>query len=195
MTAQNSVIQCGSVSGQQVRGLTSAVKITIPHSYTRDFIPLDRSQIPTKNTDKKLSHLQELADELPPLQNCDVGLLIGCNCPQALAPRETIVGKGSEPYALRTDLGWSMVGYGSPCFDREVTTGYSYRVSVKELPILSPREFQHASAFVQRDFYVDDGLSSVELESEAVHPIKDLKRCVHEEAYAYTSSYPTANRS
>ena len=40
----------------------------------------------------------------------DVGILIGCNCPRAIKPREVILGKGDDPYAVRTLLGWCTIG-------------------------------------------------------------------------------------
>ena len=40
----------------------------------------------------------------------DVGILIRCYCPRALKPREVIPGKGDDPYAIRTLLGWGIVG-------------------------------------------------------------------------------------
>ena len=40
----------------------------------------------------------------------DVGLLIGCNCPRAIKPREVILGKRDDPYAVRTLLGWGIIG-------------------------------------------------------------------------------------
>ncbi len=40
----------------------------------------------------------------------DVGILIGCNCPRALKPREVILRKGDDPYAIRTLLEWGIIG-------------------------------------------------------------------------------------
>lgn len=48
------------------------------------------------------------------LLNCEVGLLIGYNCPRALAPRQTILGGDDEPHAVQTDLGWSIVASSEP---------------------------------------------------------------------------------
>lgn len=45
-----------------------------------------------------------------PLQNCDIGLLIGYNCPKALIPRDVIAPLDEGPYGQRTDLGWSIIG-------------------------------------------------------------------------------------
>ena len=56
-------------------------------------------------------HLKRIQGKIPPYdEDVDIGLLIGCNCPKAIAPTEVIRGKGEEPYAVRTLLGWSIVG-------------------------------------------------------------------------------------
>ena len=39
-----------------------------------------------------------------------VGLLIGLNCPSALRPREIVYGEESDPYAVRSLLGWYVSG-------------------------------------------------------------------------------------
>ena len=55
--------------------------------------------------------MEKIADKLYPYQsNTDVALLIGCNCPCAIKPREVILGKGDDPYAVRTLLGWGIIG-------------------------------------------------------------------------------------
>ena len=69
----------------------------------------------------------------------DIGLLIGYNCSNALIPREVIAGESNEPYAVKTDLGWSIVGSISPSSVSE-TTGFCYRVSVREVPMMTPRD-------------------------------------------------------
>ncbi|KAL1279105.1 hypothetical protein QQF64_025778 [Cirrhinus molitorella] len=60
------------------------------------------------------------------------------DCSRALAPRQVITGGDEEPYAVRTDLGWSIVG-SSPWIAKSTeVTGLCHRVSVKEIPILTP---------------------------------------------------------
>ena len=44
------------------------------------------------------------AEEIAPLIDYDIGLLIEYNCSQALLPREIVSGKDDEPFAVRTDL-------------------------------------------------------------------------------------------
>ena len=48
--------------------------------------------------------------ELPPKQQCDIGLLIGYDCPRALTPRQVVPSESDGPFAVLTDLGWSIVG-------------------------------------------------------------------------------------
>lgn len=140
MTSQNSVIDSCRASDLQVRGFNSSSHIKINNLYTRDFIPADRSHIPVRDTIKDLPHLQEIANELPPLQSCEIGLLIGYNCPQALAPVKLLRGRDNEPYAVKTSLGWSVVGYSTEATDNGLHIGYSHRTSVKEIHICSPKD-------------------------------------------------------
>lgn len=44
----------------------------------------------------------------------DIGILIGYDCPQAIKPREVILGKGDDPYAVTTLLGWCIIGPVTP---------------------------------------------------------------------------------
>ena len=79
-----------------------------------------------------------LNDEIPPLQDYKVGLLIGYNCSRALAPRQVILDGDEEPYAVQTDLGWSIMGSSSSCHDPPSATSVCHRVAVKELPPVTP---------------------------------------------------------
>lgn len=83
-------------------------------------------------------HLAEIVDEIQPLKDCEVGLLIGYNCSRAMAPRRVILGGDEEPYAIQTDLGWSIVGRSSPGHDSLSTSHLCHRITVKELPPATP---------------------------------------------------------
>ena len=62
----------------------------------------------------------KIAHKLYPYQSgTDVGLLIGCNFPRAIKPTEIILGKGDDPYAVRTLLGWGIIGPIIPQQDRQ----------------------------------------------------------------------------
>ncbi|XP_013856283.1 uncharacterized protein LOC106512150, partial [Austrofundulus limnaeus] len=109
MLGVNSIVMSHRVTGLCVRGYDSDVRIDLPPSYTKDCIPVNYDNIPTRDTAKQWPHLSGIANKIPPLLSCDVGLLIGFNSPRTLAPRQVLLGEGNAPYAIRTDLGWSVV--------------------------------------------------------------------------------------
>lgn len=100
------------IEGLIVQHVTkTTAPVALPKAYSRDFIPLKRNQIPTREIASKWPHLRQIKDQLLPLQeDMEVGLLIGCNCPKAIKPRDVILGEEDEPYAVRTSLGWGVLG-------------------------------------------------------------------------------------
>ena len=74
-----------------------------------------------------------IADKIPPLQECEAGLLIGYDCPQALAPMKVILGKGDESFGVETNLGWSIVGLIRKQDDDE-DEHLSHRIITKTVP-------------------------------------------------------------
>ena len=142
MTAQHTVIESFRVCGLQVRAFKPSEhdKVSINQTYTRNVIPADHSHIPEKGTVKDWPHLQQITNDLPPLQSCEVGLLIGYNCSQALAPRKLLIGQDNEPYALQTQLVWSIVGYSNTVSDDSSLMSVCNRSPVKELPPFSHKD-------------------------------------------------------
>lgn len=138
MMGKDSVVKSQRVCDLKVRGLSSNISIDLPPAYTRDFIPLDRAHIPTRQTARKWKHLVNLAEEIPSLMDCGVGLLIGYDCSRALVPRKVITGGDYEPYGIKTDLGWSIVGSAPQRVNAKDVTGLCHRVSVSELPPVTP---------------------------------------------------------
>lgn len=99
------------ISGMVVKRIDKRVEIELPKSYSRTSIPFRRNQIPTPEVAKEWPHLTKIADKLHPYQSgTDVGILIGCNCPRAIKPREVVLGNGDDPYAVKTLLGWGIIG-------------------------------------------------------------------------------------
>lgn len=135
---RDSIVQSERVSWLRIRGFASESFVNLPPTYTRDFIPLELSHIPTPETAKRWRHLNQIASEIPEMKDCEVGLLIGYDCPRALAPRQVITGGDYEPYGIKTDLGWSIVSNSSQVTKSTKVTGLCHRVSVKELPSLTP---------------------------------------------------------
>ena len=70
----------------------------------------DREQMPTKEVAMKYPHLKEVAKHIQPSQDIPIGLLIGANCFEAMAPLESRIGKKGEPFAVKFKLGWTLSG-------------------------------------------------------------------------------------
>jgi len=145
MTSASSTVEASLISDLQIRGMNHGTIVKLHRCYTSNSIPVDRSHIPSRKVAESWPHLQGMAHQIPALQNCEVGLLIGYNCPQALAPREVVTGEEDQPYAVRTDLGWSVVG-GSEANER---VRFCHRTYTKENPEISPRD---VLAVLQTDF-------------------------------------------
>lgn len=133
MSSKKTIVPCKRLRDLQIRGIFSAKKITVPTTYTREFIPANRKHIPTPETAKAWSHLEHLAESIAPPMECEIGLLIGYNCPQALMPREVVCGKENQPFAQKTDLGWSIVSYGDPGEHEGDAIGVSHRIIVRQV--------------------------------------------------------------
>ena len=106
-----------SVKTKAIEGLVVAnikeegVVLDLPRTFTRNVIPADRSEIPDPDKIGKMAHLKEVSAEISPfMADIEVGLLIGLNCPSALRPREIVYGEESDPYAIRSLLGWYING-------------------------------------------------------------------------------------
>lgn len=82
-----------------------------------------------------------------------VGLLIGYNCPQALLAREVISGNEDQPFAQRSVLGWSIIGYRNSDNGYEDEIGVSHRIIMKQvLPAVNPSlKFKPEVYFVCRN--------------------------------------------
>jgi len=97
------IINSKRIADLQVRGYNSSVCINLPPLYAKKCIPVNRDHIPMQEMAKIWSHLKVITKEVLPLLGCEVGLLID-NCHRVLAPREVILDKEVEPYAILTDL-------------------------------------------------------------------------------------------
>ena len=112
MTANDKLIKCNRFEGLKVRSFDGQCGISLPSVYSRNKIPFNRDHIPSKVMTADWPYLDPLKHKLVPKMNCEVGMLIGYDCPRALVPREVITSKDSSdgPFGLKTDLGWGIVG-------------------------------------------------------------------------------------
>ena len=91
----------------EVTDLYDNQTIHLPVIMSRPHLPIDIENLPTYEDIRKWPHLHgiELAQA-----DCDIGLLIGQDVPEALIPLDVIRGKRGEPYAVRSALGWTVNG-------------------------------------------------------------------------------------
>ena len=84
--------------------------IKLLSAFSKKEIPVDSCEIATAGKLKKWDYLERISKELGDNENISVGLLIGTNCLEALEPVEVIPRQNDGPYAIRTALGWCIVG-------------------------------------------------------------------------------------
>ena len=85
--------------------------LQLPKAFSRKTIPAKRSHIPRPESALRWPRLEKIAAQIAPYQNdVEIGILIGSDCPCAIMPREIIPGEDDSPYALRSDLGWGIIG-------------------------------------------------------------------------------------
>ena len=135
ISSQNEKINCKLIQDLTVRGYQSEVVIPLPTTYTRNFIPADVNHIPTDETAQRWPHLNVISQKIPPLQDCEIGLLIGYNCSQALIPRSFLTGRNDQPFAIETDLGWSIIGTSDSREDIGDPIGFTNRIITREIPV------------------------------------------------------------
>ena len=88
--------------------LHSTETLTLPKVFSVHDIPISPNVIPAKSKLHTLSHLKDL--EFPSVEGATVTLLIGADTPEVFCTRDTRVGTRGQPIAVRTPLGWSLLG-------------------------------------------------------------------------------------
>ncbi len=133
MFAEDKSVQCNKVNGLMVRSYDSDVRINLPPVFSRSIMPANRSHIPTPQMTCNWPYLQQINDKLMPISDCEIGLLIGYNCPRALMPRQVIPSQNGGPYAQQTDLGWGIIGVIDHDHIAGDPIGHSHRILAYEV--------------------------------------------------------------
>lgn len=120
MHATDELIKSRKIGGLIVQDFKRQVTLPLPKAFSRKTIPAKRSHIPRPESALQWPHLEKIAAQIAPYQyDVEIGILIGSDCPRAIMPREIIPGEDDSPYALRSDLGWGIVGRISQPLSRE----------------------------------------------------------------------------
>ena len=107
---KDQLMESCEVSDLLVTGWRSREAVSLRRAFTCAELPGDRGQIPTSAAVRKFEYLGKVADEMQPLQNVPIAMLIGYNCAKALMPLEVVASEDDGPFAVRTILGWGIVG-------------------------------------------------------------------------------------
>ena len=100
-----------AVNGLIVTDIHECNAIDLPRTYTRDFIPVNRSQIPNAKLLSRWEHLHEVVKEMTPyMPEVPVALLIGSNCPKAHQPLKVVAHDNHGLFGILYPHGWSVSG-------------------------------------------------------------------------------------
>ncbi|PIK43536.1 hypothetical protein BSL78_19599 [Apostichopus japonicus] len=98
----------GMEANIMVKAITEGEEIEISKAWTVDRLPVSDRSIPQKEDINTWPHLKGIA--LHTANKADIKLLIGCDTPEAFWVLEERRGRRKEPYAIRTPLGWTLMG-------------------------------------------------------------------------------------
>lgn len=155
MHATDEPIKSQKIEGLVVQDFRRQVTLQLPKAFSRGIIPAKREQIPRPESALQWPHLKKIATLIAPYQSdIEIGILIGADCPLAIMPREVIPGEDGSPYAMRSDLGWGIVGrISQPSADDddedEDEIGVSHRIHTCEIMNM-PDPLEDASRHIKK---------------------------------------------
>jgi hypothetical protein len=142
-------------------------EVLVRRAYSQSNIPVSHEQIPQRGMLSQWTHLQSVANCLPPFfPSLQIGLLIGSNCPMALEPLQVCPPGKEGPYAVRLRHGWTVLGpTSSDSADQEhnisahrIMTNVSERIALNDLVDNFNRDFLDPALPDQKGFSQDDKL-------------------------------------
>lgn len=92
----------------KVESLDGRNQVDVEKAWTIKEIPVSAGNIPRKMEVNQWSHLQGL--NLPEIDQKSIGVLIGADNPEVFWTLEERRGRRKEPYAVRSLLGWALIG-------------------------------------------------------------------------------------
>ena len=91
-----------------VEPLDGTDKVEVKRLWSVDRLNASSRSIPSEQDARKWPHLEEI--NLPSISEKEVRLIIGTNAPEAFWVLDERRGERGEPYAIRTPLGWTLMG-------------------------------------------------------------------------------------
>ena len=91
-----------------VESLDGTDKVEVKRLWTVDRLNASRRSIPSEQDTRQWPHLEDI--KLQSISEKEVRLIVGTNAPEAFWVLEERRGNRGEPYAIRTPLGWTLMG-------------------------------------------------------------------------------------
>ena len=107
-TVSGSERRRGEQLSLDVLGVSTGKGVRLNKVWTTDSLPVVPESIPTSTDVQQWPHLKNV--DITDLVDKKVTILIGSDAPVALCPLEVRSGKKNQPHAIRTILGWTVVG-------------------------------------------------------------------------------------
>lgn len=102
------LLKSGKEVALSISSVDGSESIDMDKVWTVDKIPVSPHSIPTSRDLKRWPHLQGI--DFPLVGENNVRILIGSDTPEAFWHNEEKRGQRGEPYAMRSPLGWSIIG-------------------------------------------------------------------------------------
>ena len=120
------------LNGLVVTDLKGDNTVQLPKIFTKKDLSTCKN-VPTPDLAHRWKHLRGIEVELPPqLPNAKTGHLIGSNCPKALEPVDVLASEDGGPFAIKSFVGWSIVGPLYMCNEEHPTVN-CHRVAAMEV--------------------------------------------------------------
>lgn len=163
-------MRCG-MTQLGVQTLSGERTINVDRAYTTDRLPFGEANDLSKLDLSAWPHLIGL--DLPSIARKSIGILLGCDVPEAHEVLDQRVGYGKQPYAVKTHFGWTLRG---PCSSEPTKVRCVNSLGTEEESLSSTLsrffelEFRDEDPN-QRAHSVEDrlALSKVESSTELVH--------------------------
>ena len=122
--------QRGMEVSLSVHSLDNKGSVDLERVWTVDEIPVSEDVIPTQKNMKSWPHLEDV--EIPALESSKVSLLIGSDVPEVFWALEERRGKKKEPYAVRSILGWTLIGPTGPAVGATGNVNFTHSNMLQE---------------------------------------------------------------
>ena len=130
-----------------IASMDGTEKVKLPKVWSVDHLPISLKNIATQKDLFQWPHLQDV--QLPLANVSEVGLLIGGDVPEVFWCLEERRGKRGQPYAVKTILGWTVIG---PIKTLNTTNDVRYQCTTNFIQADNQNALDKVEKFKKMDF-------------------------------------------